>query len=93
MQWPAQSPDPSPMEHLWKYMKDQQLLRLVTKAAWKGIPLERRCRHLIESIKRRVEAVSRNKGEATNCSFQKYIHVHLLQLHTKFYSYSLEGAF
>jgi len=75
LDWPAQSPDLNPIEHLWAHLKN--LLRSQTDAprgvlelwarvqdAWKTITAET-CQKLIESMPRRVEAVIRSRGGTT----------------------------
>lgn len=73
--WPAQSPDLSPMEHMWAYLK-KQLGKYPTRpksckelwqrisAEWYKIPVEF-CRDLIQSMPRRLAAVHRAKGKQT----------------------------
>ena len=75
LDWPAQSPDLNPIEHLWNHVKKQLLKRprrptgvhdlwdcLVEE--WERIPVEV-CRKLIESMPRRIEAVIKAKGGNT----------------------------
>lgn len=73
MEWPAQSPDLNPIENLWcdikkevaiaKPKKNNELWSVIQEA-WQKIPRER-CKNLVDSMKRRCEAVLRNKGCAT----------------------------
>ena len=75
LDWPAQSPDLNPIEHLWNYVK-RQLLKYPTPPAgvhglwewlvyeWESIPAEV-CQNLIESMPRRLEAVIKAKGGHT----------------------------
>ena len=75
LDWPAQSPDLNPIEHLWNHVK-KQLLRHPRKPTsvhdlwdclveeWESIPVEV-CRNLIESMPRRIEAVIKVKGGNT----------------------------
>ena len=75
MSWPAQSPDISPIEHLWVHIK-KELNKYPTKAKgvhelwdravteWNKIPPEV-CQNLIESMPRRIRAVIRAKGGHT----------------------------
>ena len=70
-QWPAQSPDLNPIEHLWNYIKRKlkeykepptgvhELWDRV-QVEWEKIPKEE-CQKLIESMPRRVAAVARAK--------------------------------
>jgi transposase len=75
LDWPPQSPDLNPIEHLWEHLKRQLNARkepikgvfdLWDKAAeeWNKIDPEV-CQNLIESIPRRLEAVIRAKGGHT----------------------------
>lgn len=75
LDWPAQSPDINPIEHLWAVLKSKiydyerpasgvfELWDRVV-AAWNGITREQ-CRGLIESVPRRLEAVVKAKGGHT----------------------------
>ena len=75
LQWPAQSPDLNPIEHLWEHVKRRLggyelppggMLELWERveAEWDKIPAEV-CQNLIESMPRRVEAVLEAKGGHT----------------------------
>ena len=76
MNWPAQSPDINPIEHLWAIIKRKlneyeqppngmiQLWERI-KAIWSNID-EDICMNLIESMPRRIEAVLKAKGKWTN---------------------------
>lgn len=72
LQWPAQSPELNPIEHLWFYLKQQlaayetepqsiQALWERVEAEWNKIPTQT-CLNLIESMPRRVAAVLKAKG-------------------------------
>ena len=72
LDWPAQSPDLNPIEHLWVHLKQQlnsyptqptsiHELWLRVEAEWEKIPKEV-CLNLISSMPRRVEAVLKAKG-------------------------------
>jgi hypothetical protein len=75
LDWPAQSPDLNPIEHLWVHVKNQ-LTEYPTHAkgvfevwdrvaeVWTDIPAEV-CQKLIESMPRRIEAVIKAKGGNT----------------------------
>jgi transposase len=75
LDWPAQSPDLNPIEHLWNHVKKQLRQyprppsglhelwdRLVVE--WEKIPAEV-CQNLISSMPRRCEAVIKAKGAHT----------------------------
>ena len=75
LDWPSQSPDLNPIEHLWRRLK-QQLAGYPTEARsidelwerveteWEKIPTQV-CVDLIESMPRRVAAVLKAKGGYT----------------------------
>lgn len=75
MEWPAQSPDLNPIEHLWSHLKRRlaqyeeppagvhELWERVQKE-WEGIPKEV-CQNLISSMPRRVAAVIKAQGGHT----------------------------
>ena len=75
LDWPAQSPDLSPIEHLWVHLKKKlgeystapKVVREVWERVmkeWNNIPSEV-CQNLIESMPRRLEAVIKAKGGHT----------------------------
>jgi len=75
MKWPAQSPDLSPIEHAWHYLKrkldeyevppsSQHELWQRCEVEWEKIPKEV-CQNLILSMPKRVKAVLRAKGGHT----------------------------
>jgi hypothetical protein len=75
LEWPAQSPDLNPIEHLWSHLKrklaeypepPEGILQLWERVeeVWEAIPVEV-CRNLIESMPRRVEALYKAKGGYT----------------------------
>jgi hypothetical protein len=75
LDWPAQSPDLNPIEHLWWYLKEKLAkyeneptsmheLWVRVEAEWEDIP-EQVCLDLIESMPRRVAAVLEVKGGYT----------------------------
>lgn len=73
LEWPSQSPDLNPIEHLWNDLKkrlpkykianQEQLWREIQKA-WYDIP-KSTCERLVMSMNRRCEELSRNKGGTT----------------------------
>ena len=75
LDWPAQSPDISPIEHQWVHLKRElakypraptgvwELWQRVVEV-WNAIPPEV-CQNLIESMPRRLEAVIKAKGGHT----------------------------
>lgn len=71
--WPAQSPDINPIENLWADVKkavararptNNKELWEVTKNAWQNIDIER-CQGLVNSMRRRCQAILSNKGFTT----------------------------
>lgn len=75
LDWPAQSPDLSPIEHLWVHIKNRLneypippkgVWQIWGRAVeiWNNIPPEV-CQKLIESVPRRLEAVIKAKGGHT----------------------------
>lgn len=74
LEWPAQSPDINPIEHLWAYMK-QELKKCPPKNVndlknklviiWNQIPITF-CEKLVKSVPKRIEEVMRAKGGHTS---------------------------
>ena len=75
LDWPAQSPDLNPIEHLWDHIKRRlsNYERVPTsmhelwnrvEVEWNSIPVEE-CTKLIESMPRRIVAVLKAKGGHT----------------------------
>jgi hypothetical protein len=75
MDWPAQSPEPNPIEHLWDEMErwirsrpqrptSPTALATALQEEWAAIPPET-FRHVVESLPGRVRAVIKAKGEPT----------------------------
>ena len=76
LDWPAQSPDLNPIEHLWDELerrlkgcplrpKSVKELTSFLQAEWKKIPLAV-VQRLVESMPRRVAAVITARGGSTN---------------------------
>lgn len=75
LDWPAQSPDLNPIEHLWTTLKRKILdYEVPAKGVWElwertstewGNITEEDCQGLIESMPRRLQAVIRAKGGNT----------------------------
>ena len=75
MEWPAQSPDLNPIEHLWQHLKRKlgeysippngilELWERIEKE-WEAIP-DSVCRDLVESMPGRIAAVIKAKGGYT----------------------------
>ena len=75
MDWPAQSPDLNPIEHLWELLKRK--LKMYEEhpkglyELWERVEVEwnkitpEECQNLIESLPRRLEAVYKAKGGHT----------------------------
>ena len=75
LDWPAQSPDLNPIEHLWDKLERQLRARPnrptsvpnlgnALVAEWKQVPAEM-FQHLVKSLRRRVEPVIVAKGGPT----------------------------
>lgn len=74
LEWPSQSPDLNPIEHLWDHVK-REVRKVAPKnlgdlkekvlEIWNGITPEM-CRKLVHSMSRRVEEVIRVKGRTTS---------------------------
>ncbi len=73
LDWPANSPDPYPMENLWgivkrkirnKRPKNTAELKATVKETWASIPPQQ-CQKLITSMPRRIEAVTKANGAPT----------------------------
>ncbi len=73
LEWPSQSPDLNPIEHLWRDLEmavHQRLLSNLTelericKEEWQRIP-KSRCEKLVASFPKRLMAVLNQKGAST----------------------------
>ena len=73
MDWPSMSPDLSPIEHLWRILKQKVEVRKVSNIhqhrdvvmeEYKSIPMAT-CEALVNSMPRRVKAVLDNDGGHT----------------------------
>ncbi len=71
LNWPASSPDISPIENIWriikeKYLKDEALQQLETyiRQEWDQIPTPK-LQKLITSMPRRLQTVWKRRGDAT----------------------------
>lgn len=74
MDWPSQSPDMNPIEHLWAYLKRNvetrcpksiKELKVVIKEEWEKIPVDY-CKKLVGSMFHRVDDLYRAKGGHTS---------------------------
>lgn len=73
LEWPAQSPDLNPIEHLWSILKrriqehsitSKETLKNVLQQEWSDISSEE-CRKLVSTMPKRVAAVIKAKGGPT----------------------------
>ncbi len=73
LEWPSQSPDLNPVEHLWRDLKmavhrkspsNLTELERICKEEWQKIP-QSRCAKLVASYLKRLEAVIAAKGTST----------------------------
>ena len=73
LDWPSQSPDLNPIEHLWRDLKmavhqrspsNLTELERICKEEWQRIP-KSRCEKLVASFPRRLMAVLAQKGAST----------------------------
>ena len=74
MEWPAQSPDLNPIENLWQQIKvivckqkptTERRLKECIITAWHHVIKEERLHTLVNSMKRRCQAVIKAKGNPT----------------------------
>ena len=61
LEWPSQSPDLNPIEHLWRDLTE---LERICREEWEKLP-KYRCAKLVVSYPRRLEAVVAAKGAST----------------------------
>lgn len=75
LDWPSQSPDMNPIEHLWRQLKMKiddlpqkasslDTLAEIAKREWENLNVER-LQTLIDSMPDRIEAVIKAKGHST----------------------------
>ncbi len=69
LDWPANSPDLNPIEHLWGIVKrkirnETKKWKATVKETWASIPPQQ-CHKLITSMPRRIESVIKAKGAPT----------------------------
>uniref|UniRef100_A0AAZ3PJB8 Tc1-like transposase DDE domain-containing protein n=1 Tax=Oncorhynchus tshawytscha TaxID=74940 RepID=A0AAZ3PJB8_ONCTS len=73
LEWPSQSPDLNPIEHLWRDLKiavqrrspsNLTELERICREEWEELP-KSRCAKLVESYPRRLKAVNAAKGDST----------------------------
>ena len=73
LDWPGNSPDLNPIEHLWRIFKyklrlaaiyDKKMLLVKSRIIWESLSADH-LKNLIESIPKRIYAVIENKGGNT----------------------------
>lgn len=73
MEWPAQSPDLNPIEHLWDHLDRKKCTKNVSSIAelkmtlqneWQNISADV-TKKLVDSVPRRLQAVRQTKGNPT----------------------------
>ena len=74
LNWPSQSPDLNPIEHLWDYIKREirkrqpssvKEMKEKIKEIWNEVPKEF-CKKLVDTMPKRIEEVMRSKGKHTS---------------------------
>uniref|UniRef100_A0A1I7WYQ1 DDE_3 domain-containing protein n=1 Tax=Heterorhabditis bacteriophora TaxID=37862 RepID=A0A1I7WYQ1_HETBA len=78
MEWPSQSPDLNPIEHLWNDVEKEAVI----KKAWAQISVQR-CAKLVDSMPRRCATVIKNFGYPTK--YQLCINLLLLLIKSCFH--------
>ena len=63
LEWPSQSPDLNPIEHLWRDLTE---LERIYREEWEKLP-KYRCAKLVASYPRRPNAVIAAKDASTKC--------------------------
>ena len=75
MEWPDSSPDLSPIENAWKYLKTRvqeaqstsvETMKQTLKKEWISLDSQY-CRALVESMPSRLQHVLEDKGGMTEC--------------------------
>ncbi len=64
MNWPACSPDLSPIENIWRIIKLKNQLETYIRHEWDQIPTPK-LQKLITSMSRRLQTVLKRRGDAT----------------------------
>ncbi|KAG2216397.1 hypothetical protein INT45_012486 [Circinella minor] len=90
LDWPAQSPDLNPIEHVWMIMKTEvqkkmfnrpktlELMKIAIQESWDEIPIEK-INTLVDSVPSRLKLVKKACGRSTKTGDQPYDAFHGLQ--------------